>query len=334
MGLITVNGQAYRLTSSLNPFQLDMQVHLVEWKWKHITRAPGFHRGYPNDALLPAEVAAQFPALYPGIVDAFHRHRQNFPFRLHKFAHHMASSQMANLNLFLPILLHPQANTILGVLKPDFARLAPEFLDQGYRIEFWDDPFDTLADHNHLSGTDVDTAIAYYNPQNELCLWLIEHKLTESEFTPCGGFKSKGRQPRHDCTQSFAEILDNPHLCYYHDVKRFNYWEITRTQANFFRPRGAPCPFQGGLNQLWRNQLLGLSLEADPRQPYQHVTFSVVRHPRNTFLDRSLVAYQDLIGHSPKFSAFTSADVLTAASSLHDPDLDHWMAWYRELYNL
>lgn len=42
MGLITVNGQADRLTNSLNPFQLELQVHLPLWKpWL-------FRRGFKN----------------------------------------------------------------------------------------------------------------------------------------------------------------------------------------------------------------------------------------------------------------------------------------------
>jgi len=96
----------------------------------------------------------------------------------------------------------------------------------------------------------------------------------------------------------------------------------------------AQCPFQGGLNQLWRNQLLALSIEQDELQPYQHVSFSVVRHPRNTALDTSLEAYQHLIADNPKFSTFTSADVIGAASRCDVPDLNAWIDWNKGLYNL
>jgi len=94
------------------------------------------------------------------------------------------------------------------------------------------------------------------------------------------------------------------------------------------------CPFQGGLNQLWRNQLLGLSIEQDERQPYRHVTFSVVKHPGNTFLDQSLGAYQKLVAGNPRFSVFTHADVLAAAAAHKDAALEQWIAWFRNLYNL
>jgi hypothetical protein len=330
---INANGQEYRISSTLNDFQREMQVHLVNWKWAHITREPGLHHGYPNDAILPESCAGQYPMLYPGIVEPLKHHLEKFPFRLHKYFNHVASSQAANLNLFLPVLLHPQANAVFSAIKPDFARLATEYLDHGYRIEFWDEH---LADHDHISGTDADIAIAYYNHQDELCLWLIEHKLTESEFTTCGAFKSSGRQASHDCSQPFAAILANPKLCYYHDRRHFDYWKITTANAAFFANHEchAHCPFQGGLNQLWRNQILGLAIEQDERRPYQHVTFSVVKHPRNIFLDQSLAKYQDLIAANPKFSVFTSGDVIATASALNDTQLDEWIAWYKSLYNL
>jgi len=329
-----VEGQEYRLSNTLNPFQLEMQVHLVKWKRAHVTREPGLHHGHPNDAILPQLFASQYPMLYPPILPTFTHHKQDFHFRLHQYFSHVASSQAANVNLFLPVLLHSNANVILRELNTDFARLALSELDHGYRLEYWDEPYGTLGDRTPISGTDADIAIAYYNHENELCLWLIEHKLTESEFTTCGGSKSKGRKPIHDCSKSFSDILENKLVCYYHSANHYNFWDITDANRTFFvnHAQHPNCPFMGGLNQLWRNQLLGLSIEQDERQPYKHVMFSVVRHPRNTYLEQSLAEYEDLIANNPKFSVFTSKEILNAAAGLQDPDLDQWIAWYRDLY--
>ena len=336
MKITTIGGKDYRLPSVLNDFQHEMYIHLIDWKWAHITHEPGLNGGIYYDAILPEAYPGQFPTLYPPVADALRGHLRKYPFRIHKYFNHMASSQAANLNLFLPILCHPKANAILGALKPDFARLATAELDHGFRIEFWDEPFGNLDDKTNVSGTDADIAISYYNRQNELCLWLIEHKLTEKEFTECGGYRSEGRQPRHDCTKSFADILADKHICYYHDVRKFAYWTITETNHSFFPNHGnyRQCPFQGGMNQLWRNQLLALSIEQDERQPYRQVSFSVVKHPRNIALDRTLSSYQELIAHNPKFSVFTSADVLAAADQLGDEGLKPWITWYRNLYDI
>jgi hypothetical protein len=274
--------------------------------------------------------------LYPPILPAFKRHKEDFPFRLHQFFKHVASSQVANINLFLPILLHPRAKSVFATIKPDFARMAIEYLDNGFRIEFWDEPFGNLNDKKSTSGTDSDIGIAYYNHEDELCLWLIEHKLTEKEFTTCGGSKSNGRRAIHDCIKSFSEILENKQVCYYHSANHYNYWDITEDNQDFFlnHTHYNRCPFYGGMNQLWRNQLLGLSIEQDERQPFQHVTFSVVKHPHNTALDKTLKEYQNLIGNNSKFSVFTSAEIINAAAAFDDPDLNRWIDWYEDLYAL
>jgi hypothetical protein len=228
-----INGNSYKLPDILNNFQLDMYIHLIDWKWKYITKTPGtnIYRKVEieYDAILPKSVISTYPIIYPNILNQFKTHLHAFPFRIHKFFDHMASSQAANVNLFLPILTNPKADEILRLLKNDYDRLAKNFLvigklDNGYRIEFWDEPNNNLSDKTKVSGTDSDIAITYYNKENELCLWLIEHKLTEAEFTECGGSKSRGRKDfvRHDCTKSFSDILNNKNYCYYHDVSKFN----------------------------------------------------------------------------------------------------------------
>ena len=334
MKSIVLSGENYHLPNTLNDFQQELYIHLINWKWAHITREPGSYKDDPYDAILPDSYVGEYPMLYPEIRSALQDHLSRFPFRIHKFFNHMASSQAANINLFLPILHHPAAGKILNAVKSDFARLAVDHLDHGYRIEFWDEPYGNLGDKTNTSGTDSDIAIVYYNHQNELCLWLIEHKLSEGEFTTCGGYRSPGNKNRQYCRQPFTRILEKKALCYYPVSRHFKYWEITDTHQDFFPNHIAfsHCPFQGGLNQLWRNQLLALSIEADERQPFQKVFFSMVRHPRNSALNASLAAYQQLIGHNSKFSVLTSADLVSAAASLHDPDLDQWVVWYRDLY--
>ena len=337
MKKIIQNGQTYRLPGTLNRFQERLYLHLIDWKRKHLTEAAGTFRNQVYDAMLPASLAKQWVLLYPGIREMLAEHRRRFQFRIHKFFNHMASSQVANINLFLPLLQHAQASAILARLKPDLARLATEQLDHGYRIEFWDEPFGVLGDKDKFSGTDADLAIAYYNHSGELCLWLIEHKLSEPEFTICGGYKSKNRKgnPRYDCGKPFDELVANPSACYYHAAKGFNYWKLTAAHREFFPNHAAHpgCPFRGGMNQLWRNQLLALAIEQDERQPYRQVTFSVVRHPENRALDKTLAEYQQLIARHPKFTSFTSADVLAAAAGIDD-ELQRWISWYRGLYNL
>jgi hypothetical protein len=349
MKIWNVNGTDYRLPGSLSEFKLQMYVHLINWKWTHITREVGYakYKGrlIPYDAILPKEMIDDVRMIYPPLVDELRRHRKRNPFRLHTHFNHMVSSQAAAVNLFLPILRHPMGAKVLSAIKPDFASLATDHLDAGYCLEFWGGNFEAdqssrgpLGDKTARGGTDSDMAIAYRNHSGELCLWLIEHKLTESEFTPCGGFKSNDRKnhPLSDCGRTFSEILKDKDTCYHHAIRQRNYWNITERNAQFFVNHGGQpqCPFQGGLNQLWRNQLLAMAMEQDERKPYKQAAFSVVKHPANPHLDASLNAFKDLVGHNPKFSAFTSEDVLRAAEGLHDVELNQWALWYRTLYKL
>lgn len=345
MKVIGANGKKYQIPCNLNSFQQKTYLHLIEWKWQNVTTTPGTARGYYYDAILPEQYHREHlsPLIYPGVALELARHRSLNPFRIHLHFYHMASSQAAAINLFLPLITHPEASGILGRIKPDFAQLATNHLDNGYCIEYWGGNFDVslrntgpLADKSTMAGTDSDIAIAYRNHQGQLCLWLIEHKLTEKEFTQCGGYRSKGRQERHDCGKSFADLLADPAPCYYHDVRRFCYWEITRRHHTFFAgsDQHHSCPFQNGMNQLWRNQLLGMAIEEDPAYPFEQVSFSVVYHPENTALKTTLDEYQKLVADNPRFSVLTSDRFVDAAEQLKVNSLHDWAGWYRGLYRL
>jgi hypothetical protein len=343
MRVLRRDGKEYRLPGKLNPFQEEMYIHLIDRKWQMEIYKPGYFKYKGNlilyDAILPKKLRNKFTLIYPGIKERFKEHLRKHFFKIHKFFNHMASSQAANANLFLPILISPKVNSIFNALKPDFARIATKELDQGFRIEYWDDKHYCLNDHSKAAGTDSDIAIAYYNKNDELCLWLIEHKLTEREFTTCGGSKSDKRTKRHNCNKTIDEILADKDACYYHSAKGFKYWDIMSRHRQFFKNDSAymGCPFRRGENQLWRNILMALALE--DQGAYDHVYFSVVKHPDNIYLDRTIERFRNLIDDNPMFSVFTSKKVLKAveeAQNKGDRDiaLDEWKAWYEDFYRI
>lgn len=344
MKTVQRKGNSYRIPSKLNEFQEELYLHLIDWKRVQITTDSGKSGDITYDAILPDSYAAdgQMPHIYPPIKGRLEAHREKNPFRIHRFFYHMASSQVANINLFLPILDHPLADQILASVKPDFASLDKSELDNGYCFEYWGGNFHSqagsgpLRDKSAMAGTDADLAIAYRDREGKRCIWLIEHKLTECDFTTCGGFRSKGRQSHHDCSKSFSAILANKSSCYYHDAKEFSYWVLSEEHQSFFpnHSKHERCPFQGGMNQLWRNQLLGLAIEDDAHSPFSLSTFSVVKHPDNSSLDATIEAYKDLIAGNPGFSVMTSADLLEAAEKTGDGALSNWAEWYRGLYRI
>lgn len=341
---LTINGQTYKLPGSLTKFQKNMYIHLINYKWNvlNINEAGIYrHKGkdIEYDAILPTSVHGKYPLIYPKILCDLKKHKKSHYFKLHLHFNHMASSQVANVNLFLPILLHPNVDEILKQLIPDFNRLAKDKLFNGFRIEYWaeeiKDDKGLLGDHNKRSGTDSDIAIAYYNRQDELCLWLIEHKLTEKEFTCCGGIKSKDRdKTKHQCDKSVTDILKNKDICFYHSHKKNEYWTITEASQLIFanHHKHESCPFKGGMNQLWRNQLLGLALE--DKSPYKHVHFSVVHHPDNKSLEKTINQYRELINNDSRFSVLTSKTMVDVVKQNTDPELRTWAEWYCKLYKL
>ncbi|MBK8961042.1 MAG: hypothetical protein IPM80_22105 [Proteobacteria bacterium] len=346
MQIARANGKDYRLPGGMSRFQESLYIHLIDWKWAHITTEPGYSGAIAYDAILPDDYARHgiMPHLYPPILESLAAHLARNPFRIHKHFYHMASSQVANINMFLPLLHHPAAADVLRAIKPDFASLAVDVLDHGYCLEFWGGNFASnvahrgpLGDKAGSHGTDCDIAIAYRNPANELCLWLIEHKLSEREFTVCSGPKSKNRDNRrHDCSRSYTEILQNKAACFHHEREKRHYWDITERNPGLFVGGAAhsECPFQGGMNQLWRNQLLAQALTAEQGGPYVDTAFSVLKHPANPHLDETLEAYKSLVADAGKFTVFNSDDVLRAVEALHDDALDKWARWYRGLYQL
>lgn len=166
----TINGVDYRLPKSLTKFQEEMYVHLIKYKWNHITKMPGEYAGHEYDIRLP-----QYPHLYSPIISDLNKLKKKFPFKEHIHFYHMASSQAANINLFAPLLLSSEVNSVLKMIKGDFDRIATEKLYKGFCFEYWDrtNSKGLLRDHNERAGTDSDTAITYYNCNNELCYGLL-----------------------------------------------------------------------------------------------------------------------------------------------------------------
>lgn len=265
---------------------------------------------------------------------------QNKPFayKPHRYASHVASSQTACLNLFVQILESEYADQILiqsGVAPEGFDHIDRDQLRNGYCFEYWESSIagskGLLGDHSRAVGTDSDVAIVYRNKDNKLCLWLIEHKLTERDFSTCGGYSSKNISDREKefCNScGIDDLLKDHDKCYYHKHCHYIYWDIMDTHASFFSGKytGKGCPFRGGMNQLWRNQMLALELEENKR--FEEVYFSVVTHPENTFLDKRMNQYRDLINHFPKFFDFKSTALVDAAASY----LPDWAKWYRRVY--
>lgn len=333
-----INGNVYYIPSSLTLEQEKIYCHIIDWKRDNITTERGKYKNAEYDAIFPEETSVPAMMYRPILQQLEKMQQEKYAYKPHRFANHAVSSQTACINLFMPLLLSNEANLILPKIPGcplDFKKIARNHLFEGFCFEYWGQDIKqgkgVLKDHSAHAGTDADVAIAYYNTNGELCLWLIEHKLSEKEFTECGAYKSKANELKENCINSdLATFSENPQKCHYHLIG-YKYWEYLN--HNIKRYQGSPdikgCPFRHGLNQLWRNQMLALALEKTG--VYKTVTFSVCHHAKNTMLERSIKQYKALICNNKMFSSFTNYDILNTVNTSNS-ELEMWKQWYNKVY--
>lgn len=262
----------------------------------------------------------------------------------HVYFDHLNSSQAACFNLFISLKLDTNlSNMVFKGLIPGFN----ELID----IKFeYSDPNDYLNERNGRNdnkrniGTDADIAIFYNNLKGEKCICLLEHKLSEKEFTNCNAVKSKANKNKEKCND-FNQIWTDTANCYYESGKRYRYWELTKHPNTFFdfnilSDQNGVCPFEGSLQQLWRNMLMAQSIENDPRNPVEKAYFGVVYHKENEELfklkgypgfDRTDQAFSSILNRKDKFFIISIHEILENIRKVSDP-LPLWVNEYEEKY--
>jgi len=262
----------------------------------------------------------------------------------HVYFDHLNSSQAACFNLFVPLGLDKElSNMVLKELIPEFNELL--------KIKFeYSDPKDYLNErkgktgNNKNIGTDSDVAIFYLNSEGEKCLCLLEHKLSEKEFTNCNAIKSKNNHKKDKC-YNFNEIWSNPDNCYYQSGKNYKYWELSKDQNSFFDTHSLSvlegiCPFKSSLQQLWRNMLMAQAIENDQENEIIKAYFGVVYHGENEKLynlreyadfKRSDLAFSAILKRKEKFFTITIQDIITKIKEASNP-LVYWVNEYEDKY--
>ncbi|MBR4296963.1 MAG: hypothetical protein IKT82_02090 [Bacteroidaceae bacterium] len=334
-----INGIEYYIPDNLTLEQENIYCHIIDWKRKHVTEERGVFRGHEYDAILP-KVSSIPLMIYDPIIPILQEMQLGeFAYKPHIYAHHAVSSQTACINLFMPLLLSKDINSILPNISGcpiGFKEIAKDKLFNGFCFEYWGQDIKKgkglLNDHTLQAGTDADVAIAYRDTNGNLCLWLIEHKLSEKEFTTCGGYKSEANKQKNNCEEcDFANISSHPETCYYHQIQ-YKYWDILKQRiskynGNLLEIKG--CPFKLGMNQLWRNQMLAFALENTGI--YHTVTFSVCHHAKNTMLMHTINQYKTFINNEQLFTSFTNYDILNVVTESHI-SLNDWKKWYKDVY--
>lgn len=134
-----INGVKYYIPSKLTVEQEKIYCHIIDWKRKHITEERGLFRGHEYDAILPEKSSIPLMIYRPIVPILQEMQHGEFAYKPHIYAHHAVSSQTACINLFMPLLLSHNVNSILPQIPGypvGFMELAKDQLFNGFCFEY------------------------------------------------------------------------------------------------------------------------------------------------------------------------------------------------------
>ncbi|MCY3959970.1 MAG: hypothetical protein OXG65_16990 [Chloroflexi bacterium] len=259
--------------------------------------------------------------------------------RLHRQVAHLRSSQAFALNLFLPFRDGPRALLSEAVSDLVGRRLRID------RVQFeWVPPGGLLGEiaGDRPVGDEPATA-------SDVVLWgrmrfrrriavLLEVKLSERDFTACGGRTSRGNR-RTDVCRSARLFMRDPNACYLRRPVRQRrdrrYWEIfagSHGSVHNAFPNAdldGPCPFAYDMQQPMRNLAIARGLEQDGR--VRSAWFGLCTHDANLNIARQWAAWHRLLpepSHAPVLSASEVVRIGEAEG------LTGWATYMRQRYQL
>ena len=259
--------------------------------------------------------------------------------KLHKYAAHLLSSQAFAFNLFLPFRDGRRARLSEYVSQLIGAQLTIEQV----RFE-WTPPGGLLGEiaGDRPVGDEPATAA-------DIVLWgrlrsrrraavLLEVKLSEGDFTHCGGRYSRGNR-RQDVCQSARLFMHDPHACYLRRPVRQRrdrrYWEIFTQSYGSVRAAfphtnlDGPCPFARSQQQPMRNLAIARGMEQDGM--VQQAWFALCVHDANPDIAAHWTDWSRLLPKPSMAPVLPASEVINIGEA---EGLIDWAAYMRERYQL
>ncbi len=329
----------FKLPETLNLFQSVIYNTLVHYKHEKLKIFESGKVGdHEYDVVLPEE--HRLLNIFLDIREDVTKYLIDNGIRMHRFFNHLASSQAACFNLFMSLTKDINlANDVLRTILPNFDKL------ERVEYEYYDKTVDHLGENRNQAnktnvGTDVDVAIFYLTKNGKHNVCLIEHKLSEKEFSFCNAIKNKNQNKNH-CGQ-FSNVWNNSDNCYYQKGKDYMYWKLTKEKESFFDESALAsltieCPFRYSLQQLWRNMLLAQELER--KRIVDKAYFAVIYHLHNKALwnystphgkVEAFEYFSSLLKDKDRFFRFTLQDVVLRAKQFQ-PNAE-WIDEYESKY--
>lgn len=211
---------------------------------------------------------------------------------LHKWVHHLRSSQAFAFNLFGPLAAgRPWARRAWKPIFGDVHHVQFEYPSDG--DPGGDDPLcERTQERPHR--TRVDVRVDHGATETTL----VEVKLTEPEFGTCSAARDAENPLRGTCTTPDLSLEQIAGACYLATTAGRSYFKRILAGDSLLSPEGLQafsddgCPLRSGLYQLARNLMIAQHLRANGRR----VRFAVVAP--SPALNPSLHSERSLLGSS------------------------------------
>jgi hypothetical protein len=231
-------------------------------------------------------------------------------------------------------------NLLLPFTGPDLRLPAPLSGVAWESVELeWTPPGDLLAEIDGDVPRDDERATAIDGVlrgrrDGRRVVALVEVKLSEGGFTPCGGCESRGNRDRAPCRDA-GLFLASPERCYLTRPLRKRrdrrYWSIfSAAHGDLARAfpgvSGGGCPFEGDAQQLMRQHALALAIEQEGIA--DETWLVVLHHDRNPDIAGHVDAYRSLVAEPDRIVCLPASSLLAA-----EP-VEGWADWMRARYLL
>ena len=253
---------------------------------------------------------------------------------LHHMAHALRSSQSFAVNLFLPFV-DGRRDALNAYLSTELNRqvvvddIALEYFGSGDILA--EIPGPVPSDEDHL--TQADVALFLRDDNGEVGILLVEVKLTEGEYTQCGGYPSRGNR-RRDVCESASRFFQHPEHCYlqrpYRALRDRRYWALFAAEhgsvaAAFPGAITTDCPFKGDWQQPMRNHALALGVVHSGRATYW--AMALVHHDDNPDVVGPWKAYARATADREKILCWPASTLLPLLDqAIPKLEIGHWLA--------
>ena len=307
------------------PFADSLRAHMEEWRNDAVRRPLAWAKwtnGIQSDYRALAEKSVRLDSA-----------------RLHEHVGHMLSSQAFALNLFLPFreggkeALSKRLSALVGG-QLTIDRVNFEWVPPGWLLGELDGEW-PVGDE---PATGVDVVLWGRLESGRRTVILIEVKLSEGGFTPCGGRTSRANH-RKDVCRSAALFIDDPNACYLRRPrgKRRDrrYWEIFAQSHGTVRDAfphtdvDGPCPFAFDMQQPMRNLAIARGLEQEDM--VEQAWFALCAHDANPNIAAHWEAWKRLLPEPAMAPFFPASEVIRAGEA---EGLGDWATYMRARYRL